>query len=261
NSGPCGRAWPFNPYRPMPLGPALQPMDWDINQRGPYVRVAGSLITDSPHDVQTRPGTFFSRFFAITASDTADWEGSVPDWHPGKSSGDPEHFARWTEIHPLDLIEVLPPKQPTTAIRGVALAARTGLFSPCEQAEFDLSPEVARPANATLAYEELRGPECFFPRGQNADNGSWVKALNDHIHVKARVCGGLPFGSPGRFKALYRVWWKPGPPSNPPSRVQCLDDCATARDSCVDRTGGRGGTVPATCAQAYAICIKKCPAQ
>jgi hypothetical protein len=190
------------------------------------VRIAGSLITDSPHDVQHRVGTILSRYFAITTEDTFEWEGSVPDWHPGVPTESPTHFARWTEIHPPDLLQVLPWKQPTVAVRGIALAARTGIFSPCEQVETEILPEGPPPANAVVDWEELRGPECFFPWGGNRDNGSWITVAADRIRVKARVCGGMPFGSPGRFKAIYRVGWRvtaPPPAPPPPSaRELCL---------------------------------------
>jgi hypothetical protein len=195
-------------------------MGLDLGKRGPYVRIAGSLVTDSPHDVQTRPNVILSRYFAITDSDVAEWEGSVPDWRPGVSSGDPEHYARWTEIHPPDLIQVLDWRQPNTTVRGVALAARVGTLpfgwsNSCESAEFDIYPEADRPTNSRLAYEELRGPETFFPWGENNDNGSWINVYDDHIQVRARVCGGALGGSPGRFKALYRVWWESNPTGAP----------------------------------------------
>jgi hypothetical protein len=156
--------------------------------------------------VQTRPNTFFSRYFGLYTGDFPEWQGSVPDWSPGVESGDPEHNARWTEVHPPDLIEYIDQRVPRVTTRGVALAARVGILS-CEQAEFDLSPEAPRPAGSHVAYQESRGPECHFPWGQDANNGSWVTVYDDHIHVRAQVCGWFFGGSPGRFKALYRVWW------------------------------------------------------
>jgi hypothetical protein len=217
--GNCNRTatWPFDQFQPKP-GQNLQPMAKDR----PYVRVAGSLITDSPHDVQYRPNVFFSRYLAITDSDVAEWEGSVPDWHPGKNSDSPDHYARWTEIHPPDLIEVQSPKEPRVTVQAVALAARPGALpfgwsNSCEQVEFDIFPEVSRPPNSRIKYEELPGPETFWPWGKDANNGSWVTSFDDHVHVKARVCGGGLGGSPGRFKAIYRVWWEPvsSVPCNP----------------------------------------------
>jgi len=209
--GNCDRAatWPFDQFQPIP-GQSLQPVAKDR----PYVRVAGSLITDSPHDVQHRPNVIFSRWFAITESYTAEWEGSVPDWHPGTASDSPDHYARWTEIHPPDLIQVLSPKEPRVTVRAVALAARVGwlpfgLSNSCEQVDFDIFPEASRPPSSRIKYEELPGPEIYWPWGKDDNNGSWVTSFDDHVHVKARVCGGSLGGSPGRFKAIYRVWWEP----------------------------------------------------
>jgi len=132
------------------------------------------------------------------------------------STDNPDHPARWTEMHPPDLIERLDDKIPRVTLRGLALVARVAatpgpIIPSCESQEFDLAPETARPPNSVVGYEELRGsyPDVYFPWGENNDNGSWVTNLGDHIHVKAKVCGGALFGSPGRFKALYRVWWSP----------------------------------------------------
>jgi hypothetical protein len=241
-------------------------MNWDIARRGPYVRIAGSLITDSPHDVQHRPGTIFSRYFAITTEAAYEWEGSVPDWHPGLASNSPEHFARWTEIHPPNLIEVLDWKEPLITVRAVALAARVGalpagISNSCEEVEFDIFPEAVRPANAQIAYEELRGPETYFPWGENADNGSWITVFNDHIHVKARVCGGAVGGSPGRFKAIYRVWWQPSPPPPPPPspREECLRACDVGHDMCMDNVGNPGGSSAEDCVDEFRGCQAECP--
>lgn len=220
----CGHTYPFNQLQP---DSSLDKINGDLGGgRLAYVRVSGSLVTDSPHDVQHRPNVFFSRWFAITTSDKAEWEGSVPDWHPGKESGDPSHYARWTEVHPPDLIEVQKDqkKQPNVGVRGVALAARVGalpfgMSNSCEAVDFTLAPEQQRPeprSDWMIAYEERRGPETFFPWGQDANNGSWIDVNDDHIRVRARVCGGALFGSPGRFKAIYRVWWTPRPKLPPP---------------------------------------------
>jgi hypothetical protein len=209
--GNCDRpaTWPFDQRQPAP-GESLEPVAKDR----PYVRVAGSLITDHPHDVQTRPNTFFSRWFAITDSDAAEWEGSAPDWQPGTATDSPDHYARYTEIHPPDLFQVLAPKEPRVTVRAVALAARVGRLpfgwsNSCEQVDFDIFPEASRPPSSRIKYEELPGPEIYWPWGKDDNNGSWVTSFDDHVHVKARVCGGSLGGSPGRFKAIYRVWWEP----------------------------------------------------
>jgi hypothetical protein len=93
----------------------------------------------------------------------------------------PDHFARWTEIHPPDLIEVIDEKLSTVTVRGLALCARVAatpgpIIPSCEEIEVDISPEAPRPANSRIAFQELRGPECYFPWGENADNG--IRPIN-----------------------------------------------------------------------------------
>jgi hypothetical protein len=230
--------WPFDPDQPDHSRPQIQ-----IND---YVRISGSIVTDTPHDGQDWLGTNFCRLFAICKNMDAEWRSSVPDWAPGKSSEDSDHPARWTEIHPPDLIEILDAPTPRVTVRGVALAARVAatpgpIISSCEKQEFDITPEIPRPPSSKVAYEELRGPETFFPWGENSDNGSWVQVFDDRIHVKAQVCGGAIGGSPGRFKAIYRVWWQPSittPPHPPrccPLGKRCCGSCDAGRcdDACV----------------------------
>ena len=234
-------AWPFDPSQPEKAKPRIT---LENGKRGPYVRMSGSLVTDSPHDVQSRPNTWFCRNFAICDSAKAEWEGSVQDWapRPGASSEESDHTARWTEMHPPDLIEVIDRREPSVTVRGLALAARVAatpgpIFPSCEKQEFDIYPEASRPANKVARYEELRAsyPAVFFPWGENADNGSWIQVLDDHIRVKAKVCGGALGGSPGRFKAIYRVWWgDPTPPSPRPACPRGKKCCGSERNGACD---------------------------
>lgn len=237
----CGEGktvlWPFNPYRPKAGGPEISETgdkQIDPKTRGLYVRMAGSLVTDSPHD-HGSPAGVFSEYFAITCPQVwsgefpfkipcdawdAEWDGAISDWNPGVDENGPNHYARWTELHPPDLIEVIDKndpryREPNVTTRALMLVARdpaTPVISACEEAEADIYPEAERPItnDAQLAYEELRGPETYFPWGENSDNGSWITVFDDHIHVKARVCGRASLTEPrltGRFKAIYRVWW------------------------------------------------------
>ncbi|MFN0181897.1 MAG: hypothetical protein ACKVZ0_24105 [Gemmatimonadales bacterium] len=211
NCGLYNRAFPYNPLQPGP-NTTLTPFTTAIGERGPYVRVSGSLVTDSPHDYPGDWGQWFNRVFGWAAgSDPTgqEWGGAVPQWAPGIASDDPRHPARWTEIHPVDMIEVLPnPPAPRVTVRALAMVARPGPNS-CEEANFFLTPDTPRPSGtASVGWQELRGPETFFPWGEGKD-GSWVTDQRVGIMVRARVCGaGDHFGSPGRFKALYRVWWR-----------------------------------------------------
>lgn len=210
---PCNLIFPFDLFEPTPGGPRLEPQRYDENKRHAYVRIVGSLVTDSPHESEAAIPTWFSRELAWTRNAADEWRGSVPSWSSRESS-DREHPARWTEIHPPDLVEILPMKRSSVTTRGVALAARVGwlpfgLSNACEAVDFTMRPEGPRPAGYFLGYQELRGSETFWPWGQDRNNGSWITTFDDHIRVRARVCGGAIGGRPGLFKALYRVWWNP----------------------------------------------------
>jgi hypothetical protein len=221
DTGGCqggARTWPFDPLNTFDSQNPSRPV---ALADGQYVRMSGSLVTDSPHEEEGWIPKWLSECCAITTDSDAEWRGSVADWEPGVDPESPDHYARWTELHPVDWIQVVtnpPPHRVTT--RAVGLVARTGINA-CEQVSFDLAPDAPRPNGSRVEYREDRGPEVFFPWGQNSDNGSWITAFDDHIHVQAKVCGGFFGGSPGRFKALYFVWWG-SPSSSPPSRCPAL---------------------------------------
>ncbi len=117
-----GCVLPFDPF----LGGRLAPMSGYLSAgvfgpRGPYVRIAGSLVADHPHDKEAQLLGFLSHYFGLQGADAerAEWVGSVSDWMPGVSSDSPDHYARWTEIHPPDLIEILPAQARWVTVRGV----------------------------------------------------------------------------------------------------------------------------------------------
>ncbi len=184
--------FPFDPGFPSFLSSIPDIAAASPTSPGVYVRVVGSLLTDNPHAWD--PGH--------------PWYLVARDWHPGVDPmTDVTHFARWVEMHPPDLVEPVTrdPSLPLAKLAAIGLVATpTG----CEAAILNLAPDEPRPPGTVVGWEELRGPETFFPKGANAQNGSAVTDLGDHIMVAANVCGGGLGGSPGRFKAFYRVWWK-----------------------------------------------------
>lgn len=192
------RLFPFDPYQPPTSSVRLEAHNLDLTWRGPYIRIFGSLVTDWPHDDNAE----------------SDWKGSRDDWSNGKLAHDRDHLGRWTEIHTVDFFEVLPDPGPRVTQRAVALAAQPGK---CEAVVFDIFPDHApRPNGAQINFNEYRGPEGNFPEGEGDKNYSKVDAFDDHVHVKAQVCGkaGGIFGiggEVGRFKAIYRVWWENAP--------------------------------------------------
>ena len=257
--GNCNLTFPFDPYRPDGTN-QLSPMDSNLgDNRGPYVRISGSLVTDSPHEAEGWIPRYLSQWFGITPNADAEWRGSVDQWHPGVSSDSEQHYARWTEIHPPDLIQVLPWKEPRVTTRAIALNARPGatpgpVVPSCESVNVDLYPDVSRPPNTRIAFQELRGPETYWPWGENADNGSWVTRFDGHINVRAQVCGGPLFGSPGRFKAIYRIWWETATAQEPSE--QCRQRCEASRQTCI-----QGCPTPRcypACTSVYDRCVENC---
>jgi hypothetical protein len=189
---------PFDPACGSASGPGcpsgpLEALDEALPEvtktRGSYVRMVGALITDFPH-----------------LEPLSKWEAAALDWAPGVDRWDPKHYARWVEMHPPDLIVpvVRDPSLRLAAMRAMGLVAAPGT---CQAAILNLAPDDPRPSPASVVgWEEIVGPETYWPNGQNAQNGSRVTDLGDHLVVNAMVCGNQV--SPGRFKAFYRVWWK-----------------------------------------------------
>jgi hypothetical protein len=215
---PCCRTLTF-PWHPLALSGApdqeITPIpDETVSDRGPYVRVAGALVTDWNH---------------CDAGDV-----TCSDWSPGVDYRDASHFYRWTEVHPVDLIQKLPALDARVTTRGVALLAVAGT---CQGLETDLAPDTPRPPNSKVAWSIHLGPETRWAQGLNAANGHWETLYEDRLHLRVRVCGGAPspfpfVRDPGRFKAIYRLWWVPKPPplkqmvltvqDNPPPRNSVL---------------------------------------
>jgi hypothetical protein len=105
------RYFPFDPELPNVNLATVPDGDHIVrNERGPYVRIVGALVTGSPHTWSNADlGTWLSRYFASSfATPKEEWDGAAMDWHPGVDPfTDPTHLARWTEIHPPDLIELV----------------------------------------------------------------------------------------------------------------------------------------------------------
>ena len=208
----CGSGafyYPFDPDLPALNAKALPEISASPAQRGPYVRVVGTLLSDSPHTATLGDwGTWWAyNFSSAFATIQDEWNAAALDWAPGVSPlGDPNHPARWTEIHPPDLIEpATPPANPAT-MKAIGLAARP---TECQAAILTVKPDIPPPTpTARVAWQEIVGPETYWPHGKNAQNGSWITDLGNGILVNASVCGGGVGNSPGRFKAFYRVWWK-----------------------------------------------------
>ena len=125
---------------------------------------------------------------------------------------------RATELHPPDYIEILPDHPRSETLRGVAVVAGTGAFESAEQ-ELDarIAPPGPRPSpDHGVAVVELVGPETDMSSivgGNAALNGALLQSSYYDIRLWVKVGRTAIGGRPGRFKAIYRVFWDiPGLP-------------------------------------------------
>jgi hypothetical protein len=212
-AGNCAdTVWPFNPRQPLAWQLELKP--------GQYVRVVGSIVTDNPHYTTARFPTWMCRNFGTLCNfdekDTARMNAAKQAWSGGRAEEDENNPARWTEMHPPDIIAVLPDKPQRETLRGVALLSENCAVGTCASASIteDLFPPGPKPTpTSTVHVTELVGPETNFSTivsgsGNASNNGALVTLLPDRARISISVRGQSLYGAPGKFKALYRVSWK-----------------------------------------------------
>jgi hypothetical protein len=204
--------WPFDPSKPSTAAIGI----------GAYVRMVGSLITDDPHWGCDFPGCWCDGPFWCAT----DFVNAARMWGKGFAADDPRNPARWTEMHPPDTIQVLPPKQRVETLRAVALGVDDGFFTNTEAVDFFIYPPSSRPSapNWTLACRESVGPETDLSTlsvGNPARTGALIERVDAVVdryghtiggaacHIRAAVTSRSFFRGPGRFKAIYRVFWTP----------------------------------------------------
>lgn len=206
---PAGVYWPWNPRTPTnEPGYRLK--------IGDYVRMAGAMVTDFPHGIVYDPG--YRNWF-----DT------------------PDNAARWTEMHPPDYIErVLPQRAPLETVRCVAIFAASGLArGESNEIEFEVRAPSPRPSpRARLGWREIVDSTNTVTQrikvGNNGTNfhntGAKVSVFSDRIHVRVGVQGDRDFQPPGKFKAIYRVFWitPPAPPTPRPTPTAAHTAAPTA---------------------------------
>ncbi len=182
--------WPFEPTDPEGR---LTPL-----MAGDYVRVTGALWQDVPHESGVTP----------TAHD-APWSFFNP------------RLGAWIEIHPVDWVERVSP--PAVRKTPAIVDAINSDATPAQQTT-DLAPEDSRPAGAVLRCRELVD-------GRLTDMTSvtqhTVTVADDHVQVvvavERRIVPGTPNPPgptlnailPGRFKAVYVLWWEAGGSASP----------------------------------------------
>jgi len=206
--------WPYAPTTDGgQLGAAqLQP--------GQYVRVYGSILTDIPHAHGQGMGAseWFQQTFGI-GTNSASYGQAALAWIGGGIELDETDPARLTEIHPPDIIEVLPGPQRSEAVYGITVIARSALISPSvavKEITVDLRPPGDRPAHTKCAIREFVGPETRYTsiiEGNANHSGAAITLFEDRATVHVKVQGDAFQGSSGRFKAVYRLSWTADPNS------------------------------------------------
>jgi hypothetical protein len=139
-------------------------------------------------------------------------------WRTGanpKPRDDGRDISRYTEIHPPDRIDIVKdPPWPET-IRMAAVAA-PGTFwgRPRPESTLDVTiPAPRRPAgDVELHVEEFVGPETdrdMIVQGNADRTGASITVTEHGVRLFVAVAGRRAAlgGAPGRFKALYRVFW------------------------------------------------------
>jgi hypothetical protein len=179
--------WPYDP-RAFPIPGST--IDEGAAQ---YFRMVGSLMADREH-----------------GRDATDrWVEGIPR----ESEANP---ARFTEIHPPDLIELLPNQPRRETLRGIAVVAGTGLFdAEVQEIDVTIAPPGAKPSpDHKVGVVELVGPEtdlATIVSGNAQRDGAQITVGPNDVRVYVRLRRlSPPFGippRPGKFKAIYRVLW------------------------------------------------------
>jgi len=187
----------FDPLRPAPGGPRLVP--------GAYVRVVGSLVSDAPHGTKAAGGVWLVRNLGLALAPEHVIHASENVWSDGGEEN-PDNPARWTEVHPADRIDPLPPRPQAETVRGVTVRRPSGLFSPtAKPMDLSLSPPGPRPtwARGIKVTETIldAARDSAFERSLASCRVTDAKeAVRVHIDLK-----------PGAeaFASIFRVSWSP----------------------------------------------------
>lgn len=203
SSGLREQWWPWDPRHPS--NDPHRPL-----KAGDYLCVIGALVTDDPHWDEPH------RRAAKAWGDRETKWGFQPKEHP-------HNPARWTEIHPPDHVHVLHPieqvKFREETVRCVAMVAQAGSNWWHDRIlNYDIEPPGSRPDPlATLECIEAVGGETttdLIVEGNSHRTGARITKYPDHVNVYAHIRGesGYIFRKDADFKAIYRVFWRLGPP-------------------------------------------------
>jgi hypothetical protein len=218
------------------------------------VRVVGSLVHDIPHCHGPGGGfwEFWEHNFGIGGGSGA-YNSAAQDWEGQLSELDEADPARWTEIHPPDLIELMDDRGRVESVFGVVVVARAALTNPFghdQAVTVDLRPPAPRPPDTIAAIVEFVGPETRFGsivEGNPTRSGAAIALFDDRAQVHVKVHADGAAGAPGKFKAVYRMSWAPDPRRFVPDvRTESKDQASkdvSAAGLVAAFTGGRGWRV------------------
>ena len=182
-------------------------------------------MTDSPHADEDQPETYQCNLFGVNCGSKQLEHVAQLGWSghhsPTAAESDPTDPARWTEIHPPDLIGRLDPVQKQVTVREVAALSSNCLLGTCASTtiDTDIYPPVPRPnPTSQLIADEIvgHGPhetidqtlEDIDPLGSGGAQITRLPASNpDHVHIHIRVRGWSGERYWGKFKATYLVYW------------------------------------------------------
>ncbi|GEM_PF-5717134 len=223
NSNGCpGVVWAFNPINPLACAAPLRV--------GMYVRIVGSLITDEPHDQSAGVPTWWVNSFGESAPGEQGQAGPDAlnalqlDWAGGLNSYDANNPARWSEIHPPDIIadiDTSSPIMPTETFEGVTVMSKNciGGYPGASCTPTTLDVDIAPPSNMPVGHNGVNCTEIVSRftnfrtiidgnNGSSNNSGAKITFFSDHVHVHVTVQGQTAWGAMGKFVAFYRVSWK-----------------------------------------------------
>jgi len=201
--------WPYDP-----LNPSADPNQRLDQHKGSYVRLSGSLVTDRPHNEAAGGGVGDLWHTVFGDANPDDYNATSQQWEAGHDPLGADDPARWTEMHPPDLIEILPPKQQSVFLTGIAVVAHTGALDTSgvdNEITATFAPRSARPPHMRMAIEEHVGSETNYrtiTEGNDAKSGAQITLTEGGATVHVKVHGAPFSGVPGKFKAVYKMWWE-----------------------------------------------------
>jgi hypothetical protein len=197
--------WPYDPRNPIPTQSPLQ--------AGQYVRMVGSLVTDDPHvRITEEPADYAASdrdVHGILGGDDATTLSVRLFWEQERLQNDPANGSRWSELHPPDLVEVLPSRPRTEVLRFVLVATPPDL-APGAVFTFDVNLPLPQPwaPGVRPKVVEIVGPGT---RPKSLHNKSERPPANRvtitpsgvQLHIAVARHGTVT--TPSAFQAAYRI--------------------------------------------------------